>query len=62
MRPIKFKAWDVDGKKWLNCDELCEININSILDKYGNGFDLNDSTHKKTNRSVKFVEFTGLKD
>ena len=62
MRDIKFRAWDKDENKWLKCDELAEISINPILDKYGNGFNLNDSTHVKTNRVVEFVQFTGLLD
>ena len=62
MKVNKYRAWDVEEKRWLTCDEYGEIRINPILDRFGNGFDLNDSIHEKTNRIVKFIQSIGQFD
>jgi uncharacterized phage protein (TIGR01671 family) len=66
MRELKFRAWDKNLNRWLNENEYQEIRINPIQDRYGNGFNLNDSNFPYISSSIRvdivFMQFTGLKD
>ena len=55
----RFKAWDIEKKRWLTCEEYERIRINPILDKYGNGFCFDDFNNCPY---VIWVQYTGLHD
>ena len=57
----------------LLCDELSAVKINPVLDKYGNGFDLNDALvfkprmkfgeePEQSGNIIVWEQYTGLKD
>lgn len=55
MRKIKFRAWDKEGKKWLDISYLFFDSGGKVI-----GYTIKGDTH--TIDKVELVEYTGLKD
>ena len=55
MREIKFRAWDKEGKKWLDISYLFLDSTGKVI-----GYTVKGDTY--TIDKVELVEYTGLKD
>ena len=61
-RKIKFRAWDEDRNRWLNCNEICEREFNPTQDRYAKGFVTFDLNNSFLLQGITLEQFTGLLD